>query len=1773
MDINQIFEQAKQRGLNAINSIKSTLNPSQPYSNEDIGTQVAREGLKIINARINPLESQFKPLTIKPYEPIKSVISVNFMSQPSLLIKDLTKPEPITTQPAPQMNLRPSELIFGEWAKQGNNFVNNIPNTFKNNLNNSLSEFKANTELKLQQEIDRGQGDTFQANNLRNSINYIDTALNSDSLIKKYQVNNEIGRLQTGGNVLAGNVQTGKNIWSVGVSLFDNATQTPEQKAKVSQAGEVVQDKVSNFLDNVLADLRPAETKSTLVDRLVESAGGMAGMMYVSALAGGSWAANLLASSIESLGEGGSTYDTNRKNGMSVQDAFNREMQTIGSNFVLNYITNKFTGIFDNVPNADLKTIKSKILNTIGVGAGEGFQEFGQQVISNLATNRPVDEGALESFGFGFVIGGGINTVKLRNNNTGEIVATVKVKPQVIETLTNNAISKINLLADKPITLTSSETDMMNSYESAFANAMKLPDPNGVMNELNSAFQILNSYNNAYGKIRAKSVIDPNGEMTNEQFAQARTEKGLVEKEKATGIDRNVFKQKIKDVKNSYVDWVNNVETSGKILQEIDYLESQRLGRPLKPSESLDVWYDRQFQLNNIVQESPQFNDLRSIFSDLNKNKLNLDEFGQYLESRRNLALSEIGVKKDVNVAEESRTVAGFNQKYAQYADRFYKVMDSVAEMLHREGLITTEVYTDIIQNKDYAPFYNIYSQENRPGFFEAAKRKLVSIGKQTVVKNIESTKKQTVENPAIMSVPYLYSAYAQILKNQSSNAIVNGVKSGLIQRNGYAAKVLQTAEDARLRKLVKDEKPTVEKTINKITNQLRKDKKATRKFQSEVNKLTQEAIKISNLNTEVQVDDTYINKIAKMIQNRFGKIDVLEKEAEQAFQGILKAKQTGEEVLKDNKYQNKTNRMIDTREQWVSDLADIGADILTKKGKNFMKESNQKFPNKKDRREFFKTATTGDIYDFINEMYNLPDKDFQKMLSTATTKNLKIKSVLEDIDSIKKAQITNNLVNAIIQLPSEKIDQLYEKYNKTQTEIGKVLRDVKSLTDASIINSAVNSLIQVKPDILIEKQKELDKKYPILDKMIQTVIDEQNRLDEETGYNKRLKEIEKQTQAIEADPNMMLIEALHEGYTEKVAVDRRLGESLVAVNNPEYINNILNFFSTANQILKGSVIAYDPAAAIRLFGYDQQFAAMLSEKPLQTSMLNLPTFGRVLVTTLLSGPYARKFAPKALQASIAEWDDWQRNGGATSELFVGNKESAKKWAKSGGKNEISLENAFKFVSKLDLIQKFQIYTIYKQNYLSQGWTEEEAGIQAAYDSRNTLPNIHRRTQFLKILDIVKPFQASMIQSGAKLRDQLKKHPERTVDRLMYPAAVYALAMLWNLSSEERRKAWAGIPEWKKNSKFILLTDYLSKDGVPYYINVSADQSVMGLLQGVRKTIEGMASLNGKELFSGVSDFIAGLWGIKIPTTPQEVSQELGSTNPVVSTMFDLNSNYNSFTGRPIVPQSLQNKYNYLKYDENTTNFAKWYGKKFDVAPLKVDYALKKFFGNIPNYIDSAFNKVTGNTATESQKTVFKNIENTLQGLFISDQYGADVQKLWADKTEADLKKDELNTKISQALSSGDIETAKKLADGNVTKAQWLGLENSYQANTLESTLTGKEKAYYNMPNAYLQTLKKQNPEEASTIDKVIALKKSATKLPNIDTAGIKFLPSGTGGTGPSLSIKKLKAPSLKATGTKGPRIAKPSIKAPKKPKALKIKKLKAPKFAKIKPLKKVKRF
>ncbi|KUK49642.1 MAG: Uncharacterized protein XE08_0387, partial [Parcubacteria bacterium 32_520] len=162
---------------------------------------------------------------------------------------------------------------------------------------------------------------------------------------------------------------------------------------------------------------------------------------------------NSVSTTLEAMTEAGSVYRQNIASGMNESKAGGEATKTFLANSILIGLTNKF-GIFSDKTQSAIK----KVLLSAPL---EGFQEAGQEIISNVTTGeKDPFEGALESGIIGAILGAGMSATGTFTGVIPTEKSTEKDIEKAIKEIEKKApiIAQEEVPAEKPITQPTEET-------------------------------------------------------------------------------------------------------------------------------------------------------------------------------------------------------------------------------------------------------------------------------------------------------------------------------------------------------------------------------------------------------------------------------------------------------------------------------------------------------------------------------------------------------------------------------------------------------------------------------------------------------------------------------------------------------------------------------------------------------------------------------------------------------------------------------------------------------------------------------------------------------------------------------------------------------------------------------------------------------------------------------------------------------------------------------------------------------------------------------------------------------------------------------------------------------------------------------------------------------------------------------------------------------------------------------------------------------------------
>jgi hypothetical protein len=372
----------------------------------------------------------------------------------------------------------------------------------------------------------------------------------------------------------------------------------------------------------------------------------------------------------------------------------------------------------------------------------------------------------------------------------------------------------------------------------------------------------------------------------------------------------------------------------------------------------------------------------------------------------------------------------------------------------------------------------------------------------------------------------------------------------------------------------------------------------------------------------------------------------------------------------------------------------------------------------------------------------------------------------------------------------------------------------------------------------------------------------------------------------------------------------------------------------------------------------DQVSALINSKNPLRTSIANPMVFLKAFTDAVGHGKM---------------YDEWVRSGagGTSFDLARDQIEQTVKQIRAGksipskiaytathpGELLRAVEN---IIARSEELTRLQQYRGTKDALLAKGMSAADAIAGAARASRENTVNFARRGEWGTVMNSAMLYLNARIQGTRTLLRNLQERPVATATKIALAGATpVAVITAWNLSSPDRKAAYEDISEYEKENNMIIIPPNPTKDedGKWNVIKIPMSQEITGLMGLVRRPIEDMHGLDPV----GFEDFANSALGTLSPLgkSRQEIVSNL--TPQAIKPSLEVTMNKNLFTGRPIVPYSLEKLPPKDQYRDWTSGTARLLGEQMNMSPLKVESWIKSTFGSVGsqliNVVDTALAK------------------------------------------------------------------------------------------------------------------------------------------------------------------------------------------------------------------------
>jgi hypothetical protein len=258
---------------------------------------------------------------------------------------------------------------------------------------------------------------------------------------------------------------------------------------------------------------------------------------------------------------------------------------------------------------------------------------------------------------------------------------------------------------------------------------------------------------------------------------------------------------------------------------------------------------------------------------------------------------------------------------------------------------------------------------------------------------------------------------------------------------------------------------------------------------------------------------------------------------------------------------------------------------------------------------------------------------------------------------------------------------------------------------------------------------------------------------------------------------------------------------------------------------------------------------------------------------------------------------------------------------------------------------RLRVYETTKQDLIARGMPEADARLHAVRESNNALPNYMRYGQWGKALNPIFMYFNASIQGQRAFVKAAAEHPGSTIPRLALQVGLpVAAATIWNLSDEERAKAYWDIEPWLLDNNLSVLWPNPSKDdrrqwdGIRLKIGPGPGAATAKIVRGMIEQIY----RDDPDLFKELAQASAGFVSPVEPEINSIMSQLIPQpTKGAIQAEAD----WDFFRRKPKVGANLRRAPTELQAMPWTSGTARLIAKQFDVSPLGTEEFLKDTLG------------------------------------------------------------------------------------------------------------------------------------------------------------------------------------------------------------------------------------
>ena len=363
-------------------------------------------------------------------------------------------------------------------------------------------------------------------------------------------------------------------------------------------------------------------------------------------------------------------------------------------------------------------------------------------------------------------------------------------------------------------------------------------------------------------------------------------------------------------------------------------------------------------------------------------------------------------------------------------------------------------------------------------------------------------------------------------------------------------------------------------------------------------------------------------------------------------------------------------------------------------------------------------------------------------------------------------------------------------------------------------------------------------------------------------------------------------------------------------------------------------------------------------------------------------------------------------------------------------------------------------------------------------ESRESTLDFGRIGSKMKVANSIIPFLNVGVQGFDRMIRTIKDNPKKATTLLaIYGGLPAATTTIYNVT--QHKDAYSQVPDFEKDSNFIIMTGKSNEDGSPIYIKIPKGHMAELVANPTMRLIEYYAGANPQSFGQFATQFLSS--GLPVlgegGTIPEVASRTLGNVMPqAIKPAAEATANFSFFKNRPIVPFYQENKPPAEQFNKYTPGVYVKAGKILGASPLKIKNVVEGYLAGGVKQPENLFKTLSAISEGKAPRPD----DAFIARRFLGSYSGFDTDRPENEESGIDLKAIAAPIAKAAASDGGLPENKEQLLelykDAQRKRDSYAKNKAKSQAGIVQKPL-GEYQGELDQANAIVRQIEKQHPE------------------------------------------------------------------------------------------------